>query len=1428
MVPSAATFKDDPTATYRGYRRQALYCLFRLFDDGLPEDYVVQPEGNEDLAVYDQNGGMIEIIQVKDYTSDLVASDFKPSFYKRICKYCEPDSNVVVKVVSFGKIGPELVKAFDNEQETPKRTLDTLTKDRNVTDSKGNKKTISGVSEAEAVSIFSHVEIVKVDEEHLENQVLEKLKTTITSGAPAKAFEILMWWLISSSEQQKKLERLQTIDQLNQIGRFIDHRAAHEHEWNISIKPIEYPSPDQLEEEKLRSEFFQGGRVGPRHIAANLDVPRAEALHEINKLFQQENVVILRAASGQGKTTLAYRYLLEWAPDNFRYEILKADDLQHARRMSAAIKGHSEAIEVPTVVYLDIRPGDTLWVEFVRELSDLTSFRILVTIREEDWFRSRVTKDQFSFSELSVSFDEESALKIFSALKLSGFGKDLLDFKDAWLQLGERKTLFEFVYLTTQNEQLSDKIKAQISSLKDQANTGALQEGELQLLRLVAVASAYEARVKLKELVERVRISEPTRTLERFSNEYLLRTSDDGQYVEGFHAIRSEIISVELSDVALQPRGEIEAELLPLLVEDDLEVFLLCSFSRNVSSSDIIIQSLKNVSLETWSGVRGVLIALQWLGLMEYAAANAILIDDVRTKFGGGWWLILDWDLAHIYGKDGFDFYKFLCEVDNEFVKVSTEVNSFQNQQTEKHEVFHYTEKWLSSFEKPLSEPNSVSHLMAVSEVLFWIGYLKVTNENIRDWFNEIIIVSALELMPIHLFAEFVYGIRTFDSEVYENWLGGNRSVVNDKLSKNLSLVGLIEEKDSLTAHFIIDFDGETSGHQSDEISASVNDMAVERVEVMARCLPGYKKYGTAGYGHQTKIYGEIYDDSIKHIAVENIPTPWLPDFNALARGAVEVRLRSETWDEYFKEVRNIRSDVITAFQDLRRALKSLKTNGIVELRDPVFWDNCACKVRSDVYFPKKAVDEWGFITETKVPSFSEEKRLRTFSSDTKLNNIVKKYSATSKLESLNKALQGYSRTVSNFMQKCIHTMVLKPSLMSAKNEAARKNVLETALKMGYTASSIRLSVLNGFDACIAVKELHHIENLLAKDIVGIKINEIFRKNELKEFVETMRVWATFCYPEQIWSNTKKTKKKHQKQVSLYDCLKHTKNRIKNSLLSLKSEGITARIVSDSILWDQDSALWIGFDTVHPLETLVALEQVWYTLVEAFRPDKNKIVRLKSIELFWKKIVLVPLVKGRSVKQQAFPEMSGVTFPMDENPESQLWRFTPKPIAKNAWDKLDLPSWEKQLSWEMFDQFKVAYTTLYYHINHMADFIRCSINFDKLGLEVLQSYLRVEEKRTEPYFQETFDTCERLLNEFPELSESVIEERPNIFECIQLVLELKDSIYPVEDFNQYAEMTLDIVADWRDRLQTGFDLIARADSLWIADSLGLDSYDYIE
>ena len=1416
-------YKDDPTATYRGYRRQALYCLDRLFDDGLSDDRIIQPEGNEDLEIQDNSGQRLEVVQVKDYSANLTASHFKPSFYRRISDLCASDASVTIKIVSFGPIGPELLKAYDNDQDTPTRPLNTLTTDREEKDKDGNWKTIKGLTEEKAKEVFKRVDIEVVDEDTLTQHVIEKLKATMTSGNPEVAFENLMWWLISSAEKQKLLTRPQTIEKLTQLGKFIAHRNSHAHEWNVSIKPIESASPDAQTREKLSQEFFQGGRVRAEHVAAGLDVPRDRAITSIHEAFQNEGVVILRGASGQGKTTLAYRYVLDWAPSDFRYQVEKAASLEHARLMAAAIAGHADIIDVPSLIYIDVRPGDNWWVEIVRALAGVHGIRILVTIREEDWFRSRVSAEDFAFADISMDFTEESGSQIFENLRNVGYGDDQLDFKDAWTKLGERKTLFEFVYLITQNERLSQRVKAQIGILKDEVNKGKLADRELHLLRLVAVASAYEARIDLKALAEFIGLPEPTRALERFGNEYLLRTSSDGTHVEGFHAIRSEIVAQELTDAVLQPRGTIESLLLPLVVEDDLESLLLCSFSRNKSAESEVVKSLGGIQLHTWVGVRAVLVAIQWLGIKRYAAKNMTLIEDVRSLSPSSWWFTLDWDLAQVKGGDGFCILQQLAKTSKDFASAAVVADAVQNRQTDKDEVFDLARQWLGSFTLPNRPPESTRQFSSAGEVLYWLGHLDQQNVNVATWLDDQTLSEAWQILPLHQFARFAAGVLKFAPERYVGWLENHRDTVEQRIRGEAKIIALVEEDDCLVAHFVIDLERKASELKPSARETSVNDLAVQRVEIISACLPGYARYGASGYGHQMSLFESLADNSTKRMPLENITMPWLPEFNALARGAVEYEFRPNSWDEYFASVLELRKKVLNAFDNLRHVLAN---GGDLKLLVAATWDEGRQSLSSEFLLPKSAVDEWGFMAESRSDKLLGEKSAAISSF---MQAMGKKFAAKSTLNPFNKAFNEYMRSLSNFFSQSIQALALAPNLRSAADEKARQRILLKAKDLGVFENSIRLSVLNGMDACIALRNLQDIER---SSQLGVRMgfDKGFATSELRELLETMRSWMVFCYPEQVLQNGSKQKKKKRKDTKfqragdLRDCLRATTNRISQELKKLKEHGIEARVLSESVKWNGESCLWISFDVYHPLSSLVAIETLWPKLIAAFKPDRQKMARIKAIDWFWTKIILVPIVAGRSLEKQALPNLNGVTNPLSDDLEAQVWRIFPEDIPDAAWVELGLTAWERQISWDIFDRCAAAYGALFHHIDHVADISRCEVVLDESGEKVLQNYLAVEQERASPFLQETFDAFAEILNLINDLSEDELLTRSNMVDCMSTIIQIKQAIYPKEDHEIESRLTLDEIVDWRSRLKEGLGLLGTARYLWIADSLGLSGF----
>ena len=109
---------EDASATYRGFRNQALYALFRITTDPDATERVYRPEGSGDLAIYDRAMNLIEAVQVKDHTSDISLSHLKPKspkgFFARLRQRRQDHPACTTKIATFGGLGPELSGAINN------------------------------------------------------------------------------------------------------------------------------------------------------------------------------------------------------------------------------------------------------------------------------------------------------------------------------------------------------------------------------------------------------------------------------------------------------------------------------------------------------------------------------------------------------------------------------------------------------------------------------------------------------------------------------------------------------------------------------------------------------------------------------------------------------------------------------------------------------------------------------------------------------------------------------------------------------------------------------------------------------------------------------------------------------------------------------------------------------------------------------------------------------------------------------------------------------------------------------------------------------------------------------------------------------------------------------------------------------------------
>jgi ABC-type multidrug transport system fused ATPase/permease subunit len=367
---------NDATPAYRGYRLQALYALFRILDQEGNNNLVFLPEVKEDLSIKNERGDLLEVIQVK--SGRLIGlSDFK-SFFQRIYPLIKRQKIPQIIIVSYGEVRPELRQAI--ECDGPKREQV----------AKKIKKMCSEIipSDEEARIVLENLKLDFRDESEVTEKVYSRLRKAFTGIDPNNAFDNLSYWLYVCSENKLSISKSDVIKKLENIGKFVNERDAHHEEWFKSINPIDDREINQDELERLRKDFYQGVSAKYAHILADTDVLRSNKIKDIKTKFSESSVVIIHGASGQGKTTLAYRYLHEHFPNMWRFKIELVQDRKHAFNIARAIMGHADAIGFPVAVYMDVSAKDKDWPDLINQLSSNRNIKILVTIREEDYKRA--------------------------------------------------------------------------------------------------------------------------------------------------------------------------------------------------------------------------------------------------------------------------------------------------------------------------------------------------------------------------------------------------------------------------------------------------------------------------------------------------------------------------------------------------------------------------------------------------------------------------------------------------------------------------------------------------------------------------------------------------------------------------------------------------------------------------------------------------------------------------------------------------------------------------------------------------------------------------------------------------------------------------------------------------------------------------------
>ncbi|MFQ1055346.1 hypothetical protein ACFX2V_09850, partial [Gilliamella apicola] len=310
---------------------------------------------------------------------------------------------VIIKVISYGNIGPEIINAWNGNKSSQEVIIKKL-------------RSIPNSFELEDINLlFNNIIWEKVNENDILQRINKQLSHSLTSSSPEYAFSLLILWLYIASENRTKITHDELLNKIKSVGKYLNERMFYQKEWFHSLLPL--ISQENLDLDNLSQEYYQGASTRFSHIQLGLDIYRKNQIEKIDELLIKNKTIIIHGASGQGKTSLVYRYLLEIIPEEWRLQVDYINRKEHAKSIALAIADYLAIFKATQYLYIDVSPRDSDWKILIKALLDISNIKIIVIIRSEDLARQTIGLEELGLPALlQVNLYQEEAEYIYTQL----------------------------------------------------------------------------------------------------------------------------------------------------------------------------------------------------------------------------------------------------------------------------------------------------------------------------------------------------------------------------------------------------------------------------------------------------------------------------------------------------------------------------------------------------------------------------------------------------------------------------------------------------------------------------------------------------------------------------------------------------------------------------------------------------------------------------------------------------------------------------------------------------------------------------------------------------------------------------------------------------------------------------------------------------
>jgi len=1318
-------------AALKGYRTQFLYSLHYILNN-INSRNIIRLEGEEDLDVLSENGELLYAIQLKNLSGTLNLSDLlsenKTSFIKR---YLNNYPQALPILVSYGSISPELLQW----------------KNQSGNLSEKDKKTIKkyGISADEWKKVKARTEFLKVEEDEIASEVIKLVKENFPLIDPIPTIGYLLQWLQETAEKQRLISAQGLFSKVELFGIYISKRIAIHEQYGAILRPLHKVSTEETNRKLLEKEFYNATLTRYEHILLGLEVERKEQLEKLKKEFEENSVVIVKGASGQGKTALIYSFTNRYANDLLSFELNVQQDAIASQQSILAIASICDKLDVPAVFIINVLPNSKEWLNVVRETSHLIQVKFLIAIRSEDWYRASAIGIEFEHTEFDLELSEQEAKSIYDTLNERDKILNYTDFEEAWIKAGQNSPLLEFVFSLTQGDSLRNKLKQQVLELVKQGNSENNQE--IELLMSVCLADAYGAKIDISKLPNNSHLKF---TVEKLENEYLLKISSDKKYLQGLHIVRSKLLVDLLFDEFTVFKADHALKCLPIIAGEDLHLFIVQLLHQDILTTDLLLTYMNNLSDISWALYGSTVKALVWAGARKYVSDNRAVIEECRSIYGDGWLMLLDFTFGTAINiKELLTLIRF----DDEAKEKNRELN---NRLTNKDTLFDFAHSFFIKVQAPKCKPDGNFEWRCFGEVLFWNKSMPSTINLGEFNYTETDFLIPFQQMDSFGLSKLMLGLSLY-SEQFDIIRQKYAHFFLGKLKLEYQVLKTTITEDEISVDYIVDI-------LNDQSKSSTNEYSVKIIDLLRSAFPDKKKFSTKGHGHKLQTISSPVDDTDKSISIENLTLDEWIEINASIIALYEYENRPLDWEDYRRQLNDWERSIAIKIKQFNRSFTQLFRDG---------------KTHSPI-IPILAYQYPGITTRIKEPQ-SITDPLGIFVKRTTDNNLAS-------AEKINKGLKSkygqffktYSRfrgDIENFLSQSAKALAAKIKSLSDEKESP-------------DAKTERLSQINLF---YAIRNSIEFNEQYSKIFNNVDLHHLTRV-QFDELLLNAVLWKNYLSGQFKGDNS------HQKIIKLKTDFE---KRIKNDCFKASKENNFS--IKFHCYDTPGSKPILIIDSPNPISSTLAVKVAFYIVKNAIGDVEYTSLKYLMLDVWYNNFYFIQTIKGRVINN-VWNEVRLYNIQGKEFDQLGVVGFQPMALDEETKKKLQIENWSNvHPAFKDITEAGRAFANMVFLVDHIYDLehVANSIIVDSDDHDRLKEHLEKVMKEVQKYFQAILDYLHQWMQIFPTEDINYSEEMDIAY--VDALINITDHIYPEprEDDNENVRIELDLasVSSWVERLK---------------------------